>query len=100
VGPRAGLDGQKNSSPPGFDPGPSARSQSLYRLSYPAHLILNIHFLILCDRVTKTCFVFGCILLTDITGTQHSITANYPPTSLTYPPKLINWLNYPTGLVY
>jgi len=24
VGPRAGLDGQKISSPPGFDPGPSS----------------------------------------------------------------------------
>ena len=37
MGPRAGLDGRKISSPPGFDPGPSARRQSLYRLSYPAH---------------------------------------------------------------
>ena len=24
MGPRAGLDGRKNSSPPGFDPGPSS----------------------------------------------------------------------------
>jgi len=37
VGPRAGLDGRKISSPPGFDPGPSSSSQSLYRLNYPAH---------------------------------------------------------------
>jgi len=32
VGPRAGLDGRKISSPLGFDPGPS-----LYRLSHPAY---------------------------------------------------------------
>ena len=30
VGPRAGLDGRKISSPPGFDPGPPARIQSIY----------------------------------------------------------------------
>ena len=34
VGPRAGLDGRKNSSVPGFDP----VAQSLYRLSYRAQL--------------------------------------------------------------
>ena len=39
MGPRAGRDGWKISFPPGFDPGPSTRSQSLYRLSYPAHYI-------------------------------------------------------------
>jgi len=37
VGPTAGLDGRKISSPPGFDPEPSSHSQSLYRPSYPAH---------------------------------------------------------------
>jgi len=37
LGPLAGLDGRKISFPPGFHPGPSALSQSLYRLSYPAH---------------------------------------------------------------
>ena len=37
VGPRTGLDGRKISSPPRFDPGLSSHSQSLYRLSYPAH---------------------------------------------------------------
>jgi len=36
VGPWAGLDGRKISSAPGLDPGPPARSQSLYRLSYTA----------------------------------------------------------------
>ena len=37
VDPRASLDGRKISSPPGFDPWPvQSRSQSLYRLSYPA----------------------------------------------------------------
>jgi len=38
VGSRAGLDGRKISSPPGFDSGPSSSvAQSLYRLSYPVH---------------------------------------------------------------
>ena len=41
MGPRAGLDVRKISSPPGFDPGPSIPvAQSLHRLSYPAH---NFH---------------------------------------------------------
>jgi hypothetical protein len=41
VGPWAGLDGRKISSPPGFDPGPSSQvTQSLYRLSYLAHLYI------------------------------------------------------------
>jgi hypothetical protein len=38
VGPRAGLDGRKFFTLPGLEFGPlgrSARSQSLYRLSYP-----------------------------------------------------------------
>ena len=39
MGPKAGLDGRKISSPPGFDPDRPARSHSLYRLSYPAHII-------------------------------------------------------------
>ena len=40
MGPRAGLDGRKISSPPGFDPGPSSPvAQSLYRLSYRAHFL-------------------------------------------------------------
>jgi len=37
-GPRAGLDGWKNSSPPGLDLDRPARSQSLYRLSYRPNL--------------------------------------------------------------
>ena len=41
VGPGAGLDGRKISSPPGFDTGPSARSQSLYRLSYRVHFEMS-----------------------------------------------------------
>jgi len=39
VGPRVGLDRRKISSPPEFDPGPSSPvAQSLYRLSYRAHI--------------------------------------------------------------
>jgi len=37
VGPRAGLDGRKIWSPPDSIPDRPARSQSPYRLSYPAH---------------------------------------------------------------
>jgi len=45
VGPRGGLDGRKISSPPEFDPRPPDRvAQSLYRLSYPAHIIINIYY--------------------------------------------------------
>jgi len=40
VGPRTGLDGRKISFPPGYSiPDLPARSQSLYRLSYPAHTL-------------------------------------------------------------
>ena len=43
VGPRAGLDGRKISSPTGFDPEPSSSvAQSLYRLSYRAKLYYYI----------------------------------------------------------
>ena len=38
MGPMAGLDGRKISSPPGFDPRTvQPVAQSLYRLSYRAH---------------------------------------------------------------
>ena len=37
MGPRAGLDGRKMSSPQVSIPDRPARSQSLYRLSYPVH---------------------------------------------------------------
>ena len=43
MGPRAGVDGRKISSPQGFDPGPTSPvAQSLYRLSYPTHLSCEI----------------------------------------------------------
>ena len=39
VGPRAGVDrGGKSRPPLGLDPDRPARSQSVYRLSYPAHI--------------------------------------------------------------
>jgi len=37
MGPRAGLDGEKSRSTNSLSPDRPARSQSLYRLSYPAH---------------------------------------------------------------
>jgi len=54
VGPRAGPEGRKISSPTGIDSGPPTRSQSLYRLSYTARLY--IYILTNNDRhhVTKT----------------------------------------------
>ena len=39
MGPRAGVDGRKTSSPRDSIPDRPARSHSLYRLSYRAHLI-------------------------------------------------------------
>jgi len=46
VGPRAGLDGRKILSPPGFDPGPSSsnncRSLSSYVVLLPFILIFNV----------------------------------------------------------
>ena len=44
MGPRAGLDRfGKSRPPPGLDPGPSSPvAQSLYRLSYRAHTIINV----------------------------------------------------------
>ena len=42
MGPRAGLDGRKISSHRDSIPDRPARSQSLYRLSYPAHGDLKV----------------------------------------------------------
>ena len=39
MGPRSGLDGQKTSSPPRFDPGPS----SLYSIAIPTELPGLLH---------------------------------------------------------
>ena len=44
MGPRAGLDGRRISSPPDSIPDPPARSQSLYLLSYPAHSSETVSF--------------------------------------------------------
>jgi hypothetical protein len=42
VGPRAGVDVCENLAPTGIrSPDRPARSQSLYRLSYPAHLVIG-----------------------------------------------------------
>jgi len=46
VGPRAGLDGRKISSPPVFDPGPSTPQSVAIRLSYPAHTHTHTHIYI------------------------------------------------------
>ena len=59
MGPRAGLDRCGKSRPPtGIrSPDRPARSQSLYRLSYPAHAILvhvGINLLITCVMIFHT----------------------------------------------
>jgi len=54
VGPRAGLDGRKISSHRDSIPDRPARSQSLYRLSYPAHCCLEISKQI---AVSDTCLL-------------------------------------------
>jgi hypothetical protein len=61
VGLTAGMDGRKISPPLGFDPRERpARSQSLYRLSYPAHRNTSIRSISLyCIILTwnYTCFL-------------------------------------------
>jgi len=42
VGSRAGLDGRKISSPPGFDPGPS-RLWLLFNIKLSAFFLTNLH---------------------------------------------------------
>ena len=62
VDPRSGLDGQKTSSPPVFDPGPSSPSQSLYRLSYRAHHLLGTSPNSTPEKlcIFRTQFEYGC----------------------------------------
>jgi len=59
VGPRAGLDGRKISPTPGSIPDCSARSQSLYRLSYPGHDNLSRHTRITIEAPQKTTLNIG-----------------------------------------
>jgi hypothetical protein len=54
VGPSAGLDGRKSRPQPGFNPGPSSRTQSLYRLSYPAHPPIAVRYLNVRIGITET----------------------------------------------
>ena len=44
VGPRAGLDGGKSGPTGILSPGRPARSQSLYRLSYPVRNIIALSY--------------------------------------------------------
>ena len=76
VCPRAGLDGWKISSPPGFDPRPSSPvAQSLYRLSYQAHGTYNIAIKIISTIVmtlgnARTSIL---ILMCTVTDTEYSL---------------------------
>jgi len=45
VGPRAGLDGQKISSPPGFDPGPSSSVSIPTELPGPRSIVVCVHII-------------------------------------------------------
>ena len=52
MGPRGGLDGRKISSPPGFDPRTvQPVAQSLYRLSYRAHIKIIIIIMIIIIKI-------------------------------------------------
>ena len=46
MGPRAGLDGRKISSPPGFDPGPSNLQSVTILTELPGPHLIHIHELI------------------------------------------------------
>ena len=65
LGTRAGLDGRKISSPPGFHPGPStAHSHSLYQLSYLAHFRRQV-------RMQNVKGVKDCGVLTNAWGSNN-----------------------------
>ena len=44
MGSRAGLDGRKISSPPGFDPGPSSPQSATILTELPAHYMNSNDF--------------------------------------------------------
>ena len=74
VGPRAGLDGRKISSPTGIrSPDRPARSQSLYRLRYPTYIY--IFFLWRCDPTR----VMASSFLRFLDHTQRRITVGRTP---------------------
>jgi len=57
VGPRAGLDGRKISSPPSSIPDSPAHCQSLCRLNYPTHTTCGYIILFTrCSLEVTTCF--------------------------------------------
>jgi len=51
VGPRAGLDGQKISSPPGFDPGPSSPWSVAIPTELPGPHLCIIHMANLINKL-------------------------------------------------
>jgi hypothetical protein len=64
VGPRAGLNRCRKSRPPtGIQfPDHPARSQSLYRLSYPSHLLVNLFEIIIylqCHKLASIPFFYS-----------------------------------------
>ena len=66
MGPTAGLDGRKISSPPVFDPGPSSPvAQSLYRLSYRAQRCIFYTSLSVTARTIAECLRTDCYILGD-----------------------------------
>ena len=55
MGSRAGLDGWKISSPPGFDPGPSSRSSVAIPTELPGPLdVFSLNFMYKHFRFLKT----------------------------------------------
>ena len=73
VGPRAGLDGRKISSSPGFDLGPSS---PLYRLSY------RTHDCIMCKLILRS---YELTMLTAFSKTRRNVSVLFP---IKYPKKI------------
>ena len=55
MGPRAGLEGRKISSPKGFDPGPSSPQSVAIPTELPGPYLHTVHTAILQKRKTKQC---------------------------------------------
>ena len=69
MGRRAGLDGRKISSALGFDPRTvQPVSQSLYRLSYPAHIYVYIYICIYIYICQKNAYFYDTARLMHCSG--------------------------------
>ena len=94
MGPRAGLDGRKISSPPGFHPRTvQPVAQSLYRLSYPAHTNTHKHTHIHTHTHThKLTYIryYFCMMTNKCTIISHNITLLHVSTLSCHPQGVFN----------